>query len=223
MPIPIPDFEKEILDATRKNLGEVLKDLNDGEEGMTEKVKNFSELFGFTEETVRQKIKDDEMFRAQFAKHPGRQGIHEKLAAAFVEKIPGVKNFKVLAKGELQLLNGGVFAQKEVRDKGATRHAKTIDFEWETSDKKIYASHKYTKSAGGAQDNQYTDIQDFIREATQSHLPNTIFVAIADGSYYLMNDVNSKTTKLQRLKNLTNNRNVFAVSSDELEEFIKNI
>lgn len=51
--------------------------------------------------------------------------------------------------------------------------AKTIDFEWDYKGYKIYASHKYTKDRGGAQDNQYKDLQEFIRQCRESTLKKT--------------------------------------------------
>ena len=103
---------------------------------------------------------------------------------------------------------------------GATAQAKTIDFFWKTGDLIVYASHKYTKSSGGAQDNQYKDLKDFISEANHSNLPKTIFLAIADGSYYSSKDSESGVSKLQRLKDLANRRNVFALTIAELERFL---
>ena len=113
--------------------------------------------------------------------------------------------------------------KKEVKERGGTGEAKTLDFEWQSKGKQIYASHKYTKDGGGGQDNQYRDMKDFIREANKSHTPNTIFLAIADGPYYGMNDTGSRTTKLQNLQYLANRTNVFALSGEELEEFLNNL
>ena len=223
MPIPIPDFEGENQKAIRRNLDKVITDLGANTKGIQKKIQNFRELFDFSEEEVRQEIRDRKLFRAKFAKDPRKQGIHEKLAGAFIESLPNVGNFKVLPKSKLQLLGGLVMSKKEVKERGGTGEAKTLDFEWQSKGKQIYASHKYTKDGGGGQDNQYRDMKDFIREANKSHTPNTIFLAIADGPYYGMNDTGSRTTKLQNLQYLANRTNVFALSGEELEEFLNNL
>jgi len=220
MSIPTPNFEKKFIAAIRKNLRGVLAELESEDENLQRKIKTFSSRFAFVESRVKAKIREDEMFRAFFAKDPGKQKIHENIAAAFIEKIPTVSNFKQLAHDAFQLLGGTVVPRKDVRKGGGTSGAKSIDFSWETRGVKIFASHKYTKSSGGAQDNQYRDLQDFIREANQSNLRATIFLAVADGNYYLTNDAETRTTKLARLKKLANRETVFALSISELETFL---
>lgn len=85
-----------------------------------------------------------------------------------------------------------------------------------------YVSHKYTKDEGGAQDNQYKDIQEFLKNSRDTSLKNTIFLAICDGDYYKQKD--SKTgdiTKIERLKKLTDNKTVFVITIDELKTFLR--
>lgn len=220
MSTPTPDFEKKFVAAIRKNLRDVVTELENGDKNLKKKIKTFSSRFAFVESQVKAKIRDDEMFRAFFAKDPGKQKIHENIAAAFIANIPTVSNFKQLAHDDTQLLGGAVISRKDARKGGGTSRAKSLDFYWETCGIKVYASHKYTKSSGGAQDNQYRDLQEFIREANQSNLRGAIFLAIADGKYYLTNDAETDTTKLARLKRLTNRENVFALSIAEIEAFL---
>lgn len=163
------------------------------------------------------------MFRAFFAKDPAKQKIHENIAASFIESLPGVKNFKQLGHGDMFVLRGGVLSHEEYKKSGATTKAKTIDFSWSINGKNIYASHKYTRASGGAQDNQYADLQEFIREANDSNLANTYFLAIADGDYYKMKDSTAGVPKIDRLKRLANQRNVFALSIGELEAWLGGI
>ncbi len=104
---------------------------------------------------------------------------------------------------------------------GQAKDIKSIDFEWEVGAFKFFASHKYTKDGGGAQDNQYEDIQNFLRHTRDCNLKNTIFLAICDGEYYLTKD--SKTgdiTKIERLKRLTDGKTSFVMQIDELKEFL---
>ena len=223
MPTRTPDFEKEFVKAIRKNLKTVVIELENADPNLLKKIKTFATRFTFLESEVKKKIIADEMFRAHFAKDPGKQKIHENIAAAFIENLPEVSNFKQLSHDDLQILGGAVISRKEARKGGGTSNAKSLDFSWETGGVQIYASHKFTKSSGGAQDNQYKDLQDFIREANTSNRKDTIFLAIADGGYYLKNDSETGTSKLARLKKMANKESVFAVSIDELEEFLKKL
>ena len=98
-----------------------------------------------------------------------------------------------------------------MRKQGAAGRAKTLDFFWRFCGKEVYASHKYTRGkSGGAQGNQYKDIQEFVREANESRRNNAYFVAICDGDFYQALD--GGVSRLQRLKNLANNKNVFVFS-----------
>lgn len=218
-----PDYEDAFVRAIRANLTKVIEQLDVRDAGLSKKIGTFASRFEFAVEAVEKKIRNDEMFRASFAKDPGKQKIHENIAAAFIERMPGVENFRQLAHDGLVVIHGAVRSRKEVRAEGATARAKTIDFAWDLCGKKVYASHKYTKEGGGGQDNQYKDLQEFIREANESNRNDAYFLAIADGNYYSATDTNSKTTKLQHLKDIANRRNVFALSIDELARWVKDV
>ena len=75
---------------------------------------------------------------------------------------------------------------------------------------------------GGAQDNQYKDIQDFLHHSRDCNEKNTIFLAICDGDYYLQKD--SKTgdeTKIKRLQRLTDGKTSFVLNIQELPAFLR--
>lgn len=217
-----PDYEGETIRQGRANVAHVLPSLESGNQALLTKIDSYCERTGYFLESVLAKIRTDEMFRAQFAIAPGRQGIHEKMAAAFIERIPGVENFKTLSKGKngYVILRGAVMKRAQAKEQGASHTAKTIDFLWEYHGKKIYASHKYTQTGGGNQDNQYEDVHHFLGEANPSNLADTFFLAIADGAYFLTQDSGTGTTRLQALKNVANRRNVFALSIDELDAWL---
>lgn len=218
-----PDFEKEFVKAIRDNLTMVIDLLDKNDAGLSKRIATFASRFDFAVAEVKKKIRKDEMFRAVFAKDPGKQKIHENIAAAYIARIPGVRDFIQLGHDALVVFQGAVSSRKDVRRRGATMTAKTIDFMWEYKGKKIYASHKYTKQSGGAQDNQYRDLQEFIRQANESNLPNTYFLAIADGKYYALTDSGTNAPKIERLKNLANRRNVFALTTGDVEGWMKEL
>ena len=76
--------------------------------------------------------------------------------------------------------------------------------------------------AGGNQGNTFTDVEQFLREANESRLPDTVFMAICDGEFYEGKGP-SGLTRLQELKDIANRRNVFAISIDELDDFLVKI
>ena len=57
-------------------------------------------------------------------------------------------------------------------------------------------TQKYTRSTGGAQDNQYADVVDFLSKGSKKYK----VAAIVDGSYW-------DNSKRQELKNFFNNNN----------------
>jgi|SRR3989344_3779444 len=220
MPKQIPDFEKEYIKGLRKNDLDVLGLLDKRDKDLLKKISNFSKKHGFKEKEVVLQIKEDKYLRSVFSKDPGKQKLHENIAAKFIESLSSVKSFRQLNHSELFIVKGGVIPKKELIKQGSHKSAKTIDFEWETKNKKIYASHKYTKEGGGAQDNQYKDLQEFISESNQSNLQNTLFLAIADGAYYQTRDAGAGIKKIDYLKRLANKHNTFALNINELEEFL---
>lgn len=216
-----PDYNNDFITACRANLSNVLTLLEAKDPGLAKKIQTFSSRFNFPVADIEQKIRDDEVFRAIFAKDPGKQKIHENIAARFIKEIEGVEDFEQLGHDALVVFQGAVSSRKEARERGAAATAKTIDFRWTYNGKQVYASHKYTKESGGMQDSQYKDLQEFTDEANKSNLKDTYFLALADGPYYSLSDRGAGTTKLMRLKNMANRINVFALTTGELEEWLK--
>ena len=192
------------------NVKEVLKDIDTNE--MRLKISNWADKFGYNFEEIKDKVINDEIFRCVFAKEPSRQNIYQNIAAKIIESVNGIKNFKVLPSGGKNayfIINGNIFKGENLISKN--QDAKSIDFYF-----------KYTKDEGGAQDNQYKDVQEFLKNARDTSLKNTIFLAICDGDYYKRKD--SKTgdiTKIERLKKLTDNKTVFVITIDELKTFLR--
>ncbi len=101
--------------------------------------------------------------------------------------------------------NGTNRNSKACGNSGARKQAtapKSIDAVVAIRGEVYYATMKYTEAAGGAQQNQYNDVQKFIDAARQS---SGQFIAILDGAYY------SQETA-------TRHGNVYVFSSDQLVE-----
>lgn len=219
------DYKNQYKQQIEKNLKQVLKDLESKE--MNQKISNWANKFNYSFEVIKQKIVDDGIFRCVFIKEPGRQSFHERMAAEYIKTLDEVIDFKKLpnsGKKAIYLTNGKIFKGSDLSKK--SKETKSIDFSWKTGKFIIYATHKYTgiDGSGGSQDNQYEDVQKFIKNAVDCNEENCVLLAICDGDYYKRRD--SKTddeTKLKRLERLTDNKTVFVKTIDELNLFLKNL
>lgn len=212
------NYKKIVKQQYKKNIADTHRALENGE--LDKKINNFCAMHGFDYDEIKQKIYDDPVVTALFAKNPKRQNIYEKAAAEFIQKINGVKEFVNLPQKGKTVNSGAVINISGLSESGGAPKAKTIDFEWVYRGYTFYASHKYTDVGGGSQDHQYDDLKSFINEAGPSNLKNTYFVAIADGDYYLGQNGQANTTKIDRLKNLCTNI-VFACQIKDLESLMK--
>jgi hypothetical protein len=192
---------------------------------MEVKISNWAGKFGYSFEEVKQKILNDEMFRCIFAKDPAKQNLYQNLASSFIKSLDLVQNFKVLPSGgkdAIYLTNGKIFKGELLKNQA--KDIKSVDFTWECKGFTFYVSHKYTEISGGAQDNQYKDIQDFLLHTRDCNSKNTIFLAICDGDYYLQRDTKTgDETKIKRLQRLTDNKTSFALNINDLKAFLQKI
>ena len=130
--------------------------------------------------------------------------------------------FKILSKNELYVVMGKSFFKNEIKKKKIKTNVKTIDFEWEFKNKKFYAYHKYTKESGGTQGSQYVDLKIFIENANLNKDKNIYYLVIADGIFYDTQNGNVGVSKIENLKDISNNKNnVFAMRIEELKDLLK--
>lgn len=163
------------------------------------------------------KIAEEEVFRWCFVVDPIRQNVFEKIAAEYIESMAGVSLFKKYGANDLFIVAGALKEKKEL--KGMRPESKSIGFSWKYCRRDFYASHKYTDESGGAQDNQYRDVQRFIEDANKIG-GQDVFVAIVDGEYHSTRDSQSGMTRRKRLEQMANQSNAFVKSIDELEKFL---
>lgn len=159
--------EQEKVKARLKNIEEVRKDIN--KSWVQEKIQKHIESFGglITEEEVKEGILTNLIIASKFCKDPGKQNISEKLAIEVlqVEKLPsfGKNCIRFTPTGEITTVNQG-------------GNTKSADFMYNG----YYATQKYTKGTGGAQDNQKNDVIDFLVKGSINHK----VAAIVDGEYW---------------------------------------
>ena len=150
------------------------------------KIKKRSSEYGIPVEKIIYEIERYDTALIPFVVDPKKQNIYEKIAIEMIEGIDGVSDLIHLpaaGKEALFIFNGGVKTKGEFLP-GEKPEVKSIDIQWSFRGFRVYASHKYTNESGGAQDNQYIDLQLFLKEANRTRIKNIIFVAIADGDYY---------------------------------------
>ena len=196
-----PDWENESLKLWCKNAAEVPREIAAGDGGMMQKIATYCMRFGFETKKVIAKISGDAMFAAHFAKDPAKQGIHELIAAEYLRKISMIGDFEILPKGGKNALfidaSGGL---RKRGDKSATsaQDSKSLDFFWRTAEFVCYASHKYTKESGGAQDHQFRDQKRFLENFQKHENRRAACFAICDGAYYAadkMDELRAATRK----------------------------
>jgi len=215
------DYKKEYKNKVAENVDNVLTELDTDQ--MRIKITNWANKFGYSFDIIKEKIINDEIFRCIFAKDPNKQNLHQNLAARYIASLNSISNFMVLPSGgnnALYLTNGKIFEGGSLKQK--SKDIKSIDFTWNIGKYKFYASHKYTNDEGGAQDNQYKDIQDFLNHARDCNEKNVIFIAICDGNYYLRKDSQTKdSSRIERLQRLTDSKTSFVLNINELASFLR--
>ena len=217
------DYESEIRRALEENIAEVKQAVLSRDNAMSLKIRNYAERFDLPIKVVEHKILKDSLFANQFAKDPSKQSIHQKVAAGFIESITEVVNFMQLpagGSGAKYICNDGIVRTGSNASHGTT---KSIDFYWEYGDCAYYAAHKHTTDEGGAQDNQFHDLTEFLINASKSKVANTFFIAIGDGKYYqrkYSEDGEVFATRLEFLNKKYGTKYARALTTDELESFM---
>lgn len=201
-----------------KSAKEVSKEVKEPSDRLTYRVLTFISRFGFLKEDVLKKIQQDDMFAAHFAKEPRRTGLHEKMAARWIEKLSSVKNFVVLPKtgaGSIKISSDGKIA---CWPNSNGLPGKTLDFRWCTGDVTFYAMHKYTKEGGGNQDSQFQEMIEVMKKFLLCVEQKTVLAIIVDGNYY-RDKGNSKLSKLKKLEK-TNTPESYATPIEGLPEIL---
>ena len=217
----MPDdiYAKRVAQQRQLNMQEVKRLLEEGDRPLLDKIRNFSDRYQIPQKYIKECIiKEHVVALAVFAKDPTRQKIHERIASEEIRKIKGVRNFRDLHNRELYISRGQVMTPEHA----VQSNAKTIDFAFEYGAHQVYASHKYTEQSGGAQDNQYNDLQDFIRECRDNKNPHIIFIAIADGDYYNGTNGRAGTTRMENLKGMCT-KSVLVCTIYELEAKLQSL
>ncbi len=188
-----PDFEGAIKRAREENFAEVLENLESEELNLMRKVKRFSEDFGFEVDSVIEKIREDEMFRAHFAKDPRKQNLDEKTALEWlgnVDEVCQLRKLPIAGKDAYYVDKEG-YIRKGSDFETRKTPSKSLDFSWVTGNTKFYAMHKRTTDSGGAQDNVWREVEQIMKNFQQSPQKGVALVMLLDGSYWTPKKIQS--------------------------------
>ena len=188
-------FEEMVVNKERQLREENLKDLRDNlnDADVQFKIANYAERHGFEAEVIKERIKSDDLAASFFAKDPSKQNFTEKLVAELLN----TKTLPQSGKNCIRFNSDGDICSV----KGANT-SKSADFLIGNT----YITQKYTRSAGGAQDNQYADVVDFLSKGSKKYN----VAAIVDGPYW-------DNFKRQELKIFfSDNNNVQVLSMDDI-------
>lgn len=184
-----PDYDGIERSLWRENAEDVTTRLEEQDVYILKRIQTFIDRFGFDEEAVREKIMSDRMFSAHFAKEPRRQGLHERIAAEWLERLETIRNFETLPKSGKNAWY--ITSDGNLRQGMRPAPSKSLDFTWEAGNRRIYASHKYTREGGGNQDSQFMEMKLLLEHFQKgAELDNVVLLVIVDGPYFTKNKMN---------------------------------
>lgn len=221
------DYDSGFKEMIEKNINEVRQNID--AEYMKIKIQNYCTRYDLPYMFVKRRILLDNIFALQFAKDPSKQSYHQHCAADFIKSLPRVQSFKQLpASGgnSLFIVEGILKYKKELLIDTET---KSIDFSWHIITENgtkimFYAAHKHTDQEGGAQDNQYNDLKQFMKHSNKSNDNLSYFLAIGDGPYYQRQPKKeSSKTRIELMNDDYSNNHCVALTSNDLESLINKI
>jgi hypothetical protein len=199
------DYQLEYKKQLQKNILSVRNEIDNPD--FVLKITNHAEKYDRNYVEVKEKILTDDMYAEIFAKDPAKQNIYEKLAASYMESIDFVSNFKNLPNQSKMFVVNGQVTNKRQND------VKSIDFIFNIGEYNFYCSHKYIKATnGGAQDNQYNDIRNFLRNCNKTSSGNNYFIAICDGPYF--------DSKINIMNDEFGSNNVITLTIEDIETYL---
>jgi hypothetical protein len=229
--MPKLDYAEEERQAIIKNNLALQRKVLDGsfikDKALLTKIQNYATRNSLPFALILYEMKNNDLFCLHFAKSPIKQSFHQTLAFKYLKSIPGISNPELLPSSGTDAkyqISGMVLS--EAQSKGSSSKGKSIDFEWQFKSSKTgktitcYATHKFTRDFGGAQDNQFKDVVEFLRNAVAAKSNDLFFFAICDGPYYLAPYENC-SSKIDYLNTQYSGSRCKAVTIDQLEEFVK--
>lgn len=154
--------EKELL---LKNFIDLRKNINSPDYAY--KIKNYCNKYNFDIKEVQQRILTDDVIASFFIKDPFKQNFIENLISGLL----GIKRLPQMGKNCVRFdREGNICSEKTIAA------IKSVDFIIENT----FITQKYTRNQGGAQDNQFQDVINFLNAGS---IKNKVG-ALLDGEYW---------------------------------------
>lgn len=185
--------EERKLQARLENIQEVRKDIH--KSWVQDKIANHIDRFGgiFSKDEIEQQILDSDVVASLFAKDPSKQNITEKL----VGEVLNIPKLPASGKSCIRFNEDG-----QIVHASSASHSKSADFIYDG----YYATQKFTTEAGGAQDNQFYDVVDFLKKGSKTNK----VAAIVDGLFW------DSGRREQLINEFNGNENVLITSVQEI-------
>lgn len=188
-------LQKEKEYAINQNIEEIYMDYLKDEYQL--KIKNYCKKYSLDIEEINSRIRAKDRITASiFIKDPLKQNITENLISAYLKTVKLPSSGKRCVRFD---------SEGNIVDAKGNNISKSADFYIGG----VYYTQKYTNENGGAQDNQFADVEQFLRNGSKKHKVG----AILDGNYW-------KTHKRILKKEFACNPNVKITCADELKEEI---
>jgi len=192
--------------ARTKILNEIFKNdrfpkkLTDIDSKQFIKIQNHADRYGHAIEEVLDAVLNNEVaFRSIVGKSPGRMDYYETTLISYLNGLKIIKSSIKLPKSGP---NAKYIEQGKIYLGGGRRNdVKSLDIEVTfTNGKQMYLVHKYTMEDGGAQDNQFREAKETLKNIyTKDKKVGINLGAVLDGDYYVKPRAKG-LTKLQQAK-----------------------
>lgn len=171
------------------------------------KVNNLIARFALVEsvDVILDKIINDRLYAASFAKDPGKQRIAEDIQIQELSKSLDIERLSNSGNNCRYIVDGEIFKGKP----SCVSDQKSVDAIVFSQETEWYCTLKYTADTGGGQDNQKNNVINFINNAGDHHV-----ACILDGDYYQQD-----TRKIKELQQYASDK-VFIGTSNEFIEKI---
>lgn len=222
------DYERLEREAIQENILKLRRELDAGKVPafLKRKIQTFSKQNGLEPRLIQHHLLTDDLFFVTFAKQPIKQSFHQKCAHDYLQRTLGVDVKQLPSSGPsaLFVVNGTTMPFANVGQ--SLQNTKSVDFCWEWIRKdgsvlKCFAAHKHTRDTGGAQDNQYKDLQAFMESCRASWDASVMFFAICDGDYYRRTSKNTDgMSKIEWLNAMKGGKRVVALPVEDIHPFL---
>lgn len=185
MPI---DFDKAIRDRMEENRKALQEQLltNKLDKAVSQKIENYSQRYGYTVDSVVKELATNEHLQNHILVDPIRQSIHQDLMEQALIEHCTAEGYTYFSSKELKstyLVDGQLTNKKpETCDVN-----KSVDFLVSTDNTTYALTLKYTGGEGGAQDNQFNDVINYLgeaREGAEYRGQPLVVGAVLEGAYY---------------------------------------